>query len=377
MYSNYMDSLSNFDIEIIEETIEENDIDDDFRLNNLHTNTGYDNHSNSGYDNYSEGGCNTHYDCSVTCTDGHGNTNTGYDNVCYIYKDTCGVNYYQTTGCSTHDDHNDYSEGYPCSDAGYNNHTNTGCETHSDSGCNTHSNYTNNYNPILTGVIAGNGSTTYNATIPLTWPVATHNNTAPGGQTVTYYLFYKYKAPLDSAYGAWKVPAIASTTGTSYIWNIQAMPAGNYIVKVRAWDGQEWDDATTTPPASLTSATVTGGLDSAALVVVHYQAPSWPNVITDNDLLLRKQDLDITRTEVNKAKVAFGLTAGAFTDPTITTGTTKVAPVHITQIRTGAQQARTAAGKGTWTWTQPTLTSQTTPVKGAEIRDVQRLLEDM
>lgn len=370
----YLDSYTKLDIitndgQIVMNTTEQ----DEYTLNDLHTNTGYDDHTNSGYSNHSNSGCNTHsqsyaqsgYDnhYSESYSEGYSN----YDNHSDYgtYSNCSASSYYAhgnySAGCSTHNN-GSYSVGYDnhtngCSNSGYDNHTNSGCSTHSNSGCSTHTNYTNNYAPVLSGVVSPSANT-FNLSIPLSWSPAT-DQTASGqtAQTISYKLEYQYKSTTDTAFGTFT--EIATVTTTSYTWDTSAMPAGEYKVKITAWDGLEW---------SATS------LLSDILTVVHYTAPSWGTVLGSTGKI-KKSEIDEVRTEVNKASEGFGLGSVVFVE-TIVQNQTKIKASHLTELRDKAQAVRTQAGHGAFGWTRSTISTNLT-TNHNDLKDIRTLLEQL
>jgi len=67
------------------------------------------------------------------------------------------------------------------------------------------------------------------------------------------------------------------------------------------------------------------------------------------------------RTAVNAARTRNGLAATAWTDPTLTPGTTVIKAVHITELRAALNAFYTKLGRTLPSYTDPTLTAGTTP----------------
>ena len=76
------------------------------------------------------------------------------------------------------------------------------------------------------------------------------------------------------------------------------------------------------------------------------------------------------RTAVNAMRAAVGLTAGTFTDPTITALSTNVKRLHVTELRTALDAARALIGLGTLTYTDSTITALSTKVKAAHVTEL-------
>lgn len=362
-----------------------NENNDEFTLTNLHSNTGYNNHNNSGYDDHDNYGCSNHtnsgcsdhsqsyfpdcydtgctnhseswncYDgpssypnCKITSYPAYGDynvcSNSGYDNYNAGQYIVCS-----NSGCSNHNK------------SGSNNHTNSGsCTNHSNSGCTQHANYTNNYHPSVSGVVT-TSATIYNTNIPLSWIAASHT-LAPNqaAQTITYYLYYKYKSVSSSNWGAWT--QITTTTALTYNWNVTKLAAGNYVVRIRAWDGQEWDGGGATTEIGL------NGIESQTLTVIHYTAPSWNTVIA-KDEFLKNSTIEQIKTEVNKARVAFGLADTAF--EATSNSTVKLSVVN--QLRTSSNEVRTAGGYPSFGWSA--MPAKADLLKPQTILDFRTLLE--
>jgi hypothetical protein len=82
--------------------------------------------------------------------------------------------------------------------------------------------------PTTPTLLTPNGGETYNASANITW----QSSTDPDADALTYDIDY-------SANGgsAW-VDIASGVSGTSYVWNTSALPAGStYLVRIRAYDG--------------------------------------------------------------------------------------------------------------------------------------------
>jgi hypothetical protein len=79
------------------------------------------------------------------------------------------------------------------------------------------------------------------------------------------------------------------------------------------------------------------------------------------------------RTAINIARAAVGLSAFAFTDPSLAAGNT-IKAIHITELRTAVTAVYTALGASAPTFTDPTLTVGVTTVKGAHVTDLRDLI---
>lgn len=409
----------------------ENDFEEDFEFAR-HTNTGYNNHNNTGcsthvnstYNNHTNNGCDntsgcsTHSDhgCSTHSDYGGGShSDYGYDNAYYYdaYSDY-STYVYQDSGCNegSHNNcynYNAHSQANGCidrsggcsdhTDSGCNNHTDTGyddhtdtgyddrsyCPNHTNSGCNNcnntgynnhnntgsngHVNYKDNNPPTLSGIMTpGNG--TFNQSISFSWPSAS-DTLIPGQPAETkfiYNLHYRHKASGSSTWGAWGF--VGSSRTTSFVWNTTSIPNGTVEVVVFASDGIEWS-------GSINGSTLTGSyLKTGELKIVHYQAPSWTNVITANQSIIHKIDHDELRREINKARTSFGLPAKTFTGGETWASNSQVT-VHITEMRTAANEASKAAGKPQKTFSQPTITAGSTLIKGIDTLELRQILEDL
>jgi hypothetical protein len=140
---------------------------------------------------------------------------------------------------------------------------------------------------------------------------------------------------------------ITTTNGTSMTDNAVA-PNTAYLYKVRANAG-----ATTTA----------------------YSAPDLATTVifTDPVLLgvtIKAVHITELRTAVNAVRVLAGMSLAAFTDPTITAGTTRVKAAHVNELRSNVDAARATLGLAALPpYTDPTLTTGTT-VKAQHILDL-------
>ncbi|QOR33932.1 hypothetical protein IMX26_10555 [Clostridium sp. 'deep sea'] len=381
--------MTNSNVQYLDSTLTENNIGtdsynpvlspntyDEYRLNNLHTNTGYSNHYNSGYDdhydcgydnrssngydnhysegcnNYSESGCDNYYqyhnnnakycNCSVGCYTAHADKNSG----CHDHTNS-GCSTHSDTGCNTH------------SNTGCNTHSDSGCNTHSNSGCSTHTNYTDNYNPVISGVISPPANT-FNTLISLAWPVATDAD----NNTIYYELQYAYRQSESDIWENWVmlVNTSANHTSNEYDWDTSKLTAGEYKVQVRAWDKKEFSPA----------------IESEVLTICHYKAPSWATVIDDNAKRLRKADIDELRTELNTAITSANLTAPTWAEGPITANVTKMKVAHITELRTEALKAQQALnGESTYPFSRETLQTNNTGVAGIDLKEIRNILDNI
>lgn len=96
-------------------------------------------------------------------------------------------------------------------------------------------------------------------------------------------------------------------------------------------------------------------------------------VLLPGDKMIRATDFTTTRTLVNSLRVAVGLTAFTFTDPSLTN--VKVKAAHLTELRTALNQARTALGFTSLTFTNPTITVNVTPIRQVDIQEIRSSLQ--
>jgi hypothetical protein len=65
----------------------------------------------------------------------------------------------------------------------------------------------------------------------------------------------------------------------------------------------------------------------------------------------------------------------AFTDPTLTAGSSAIRRIHIEELRTRTNAVRTRRGLGAFAWTDPTLASTSTPIRAAHITELRTAIE--
>lgn len=338
-----------------------------------HTDTGYDDHSNSYYYDHEASGYDDWSNCGVNgCGDGcrdWGNSGCKQyscdESGCYTHSDygyddwtDSGYDDWTDSGC---DDHTD--TGYDdWGNSGYSDHSNS--NNHTNTGYNDHANYTDNNPPSLSGQISPT-SGKFNQSIALSWPVA--SDTLIPGQPpetkFTYALYYRHKSP-GGGYG--NNVHIGNVSTTSYTWNTAGIPNGYVQVIIIASDGIEWS-------GSVTASSMSGSyLISSELNIVHYQAPSWTNVITDGSTVVKKIDHDELRREINIAREAFGLARTNFTG-----GETYPEGAYITgaatEMQVSVNEAAQAAGKPQKSWNQEMRTGNT--IKGLDTREIRSLIE--
>jgi len=82
------------------------------------------------------------------------------------------------------------------------------------------------------------------------------------------------------------------------------------------------------------------------------------------------------RTAINAARTRNGLTAAAWTDPTLTVGVTAIKAVHITELRTALNQVYTKLGRALPAYTDPALTAGTTS-KAAHIQELRNAVSSL
>ena len=265
---------------------------------------GYSNHTNYSQsvcgDTYSESLC-YHANCtdcvaygvySYAYGDYYTNYHAGYDcyGRCSHYKTSYSNSYstkYSQSGCSDKYSVTGYNYGYS---EGYSNHSNA----------------VTNYSPTISGTPPLNSGGTYNRSIAITFNFTITDTDGDTGHT--YNIFYK----LTSATTWTKGPQRVSKT---YTWDTSALPAGQYNLAFTVWDGQEdsavFSSGKFTAPTGATASYLT---TTTPITISHYEAPAWGNTITANSSKISKADMDELRTEINKAREAYGLDKITFTD---------------------------------------------------------------
>ena len=76
------------------------------------------------------------------------------------------------------------------------------------------------------------------------------------------------------------------------------------------------------------------------------------------------------RTRINALRVGCELSEASFTDATLTTGSTVVTAAHVTELRTALGEAYVACGQSAPTYTDATLTAGSTVIKAVHIAEL-------
>jgi Metallo-peptidase family M12B Reprolysin-like len=174
--------------------------------------------------------------------------------------------------------------------------------------------------------------------------------TAPNNVDVTWdavpgavsYEVYRRSAPGSYAFaGSSATPNFSDTT----------VSAGNaYLYAVKSLDG-----------------VTTSALSAPDLATTFSFTDPVPTII-------RSLHITELRTAVASLRALAGLSAFSFTDPTLTTGVTKVKAAHVTDLRTAQNAALTAFGFSARTYTD-TLLVNTTAVKAVHVTEVRAGVE--
>lgn len=369
---------------------------DSFSLNNMHTNSGYNNHSKSGCGDHVKSGCSTH---SKT---GYGNhTNSGCSNhqnytycgdhtqgwketmspwawSCNHWSDThvnSGCGHYSQSGCNNH------------TDTGCNDHVNNGCTDHTNTGANTHSNYSNNYSPTITGTCLP-ASGTFNQSITLDWRGCTikHQNVAnstagtdSGTNAIKYYYIY-YKRGT----GAW-TRLKTNVTAQTYVVDTSTWASGTVQFAITAHDGIE-ESVVFNSSTGAFSAPAKGHPDNAALSasyittgtlsISHYSKPTWKYVVYNAQTAFRSYDLKEIHDEIVKASKAFGVTgATSITAPTVNKTLITKADLSTAQTQANAVYSKVKGSNYSWTLPASSIIQNKTTHLGREILELRDALE--
>lgn len=85
---------------------------------------------------------------------------------------------------------------------------------------------------------------------------------------------------------------------------------------------------------------------------------------------IRAVHISEIRARINALRATYGLAAISWTDPVLTAGGTTVKVVHITQMRTALNQVYTARSLQVPSYSDPTLTVGATPIRVAHINEL-------
>jgi len=86
--------------------------------------------------------------------------------------------------------------------------------------------------------------------------------------------------------------------------------------------------------------------------------------------LVRAVHIPELRAAIDSVRVARGLGAFVWTDPTLTPGSTPVRAVHVSELRTALNQAYQAAGRVLPVYTDPTVVAGVTIVKTIHLNEL-------
>jgi M6 family metalloprotease-like protein len=137
--------------------------------------------------------------------------------------------------------------------------------------------------------------------------------------------------------------------------------------------GEEFEDAVNHITISVTSIA-----ESSATVVIKTYQQFTDDDLTSGSSVIRKVHITELRSRINDVCTACGLAPASFTDPSLTAGASMIRAIHISELRTALNAAYTACEKAVPSYTDPTLTAGSTLVKAthiAELRDAVVALE--
>ena len=106
-----------------------------------------------------------------------------------------------------------------------------------------------------------------------------------------------------------------------------------------------------------------------------YENPMPPPVFTDDPLtsgstVVKAVHVTELRLAIDALRTRYGLGAFAWTDATLGAGVMPVKAVHVSQLRTALNQAYTAAGSPAPTYTHTVLTAGTTVITAVDIAEL-------
>ena len=94
------------------------------------------------------------------------------------------------------------------------------------------------------------------------------------------------------------------------------------------------------------------------------------STLTSGSSLIRLVHVTELRTRINAIRAALGLQPYSFANPTLTAGSSVIKAIDITELRTALAQAYTAAGMTVPTYTYPTLTAGVSIVRAIDITEL-------
>ena len=119
-----------------------------------------------------------------------------------------------------------------------------------------------------------------------------------------------------------------------------------------------------------TSTTCTVTMSAAKSVTATFSKTYTDDPITSQSTLIKAVHITDLRQAINTLRSNNSLSAFSFTDSTLTAGSTQVRKVHITELRTALDGVYDAQSKTQPTYTDPTITAGQTVVKKAHIAEI-------
>lgn len=220
-----------------------------------------------------------------------------------------------------------------------------------------------------------------------------------------YRIYYNYKSSTNESWGTWTLIGAnestynsATTTSTSYDWNITNLAQGYYKIAVTVFDGNTWSAILNTAKTNFTNhhrqafvesdtgassnpRTIKTAIDklvsettyyaeSSQFSLFKYVPPTW---LTDP---WKKATIDQLREEINTARETFGLTTYTFSNIPVVEDFTLVRVTDITEAQSAVNEVLSAAGKPIPTY-EKTPTLNNTEVSIDPIAELQNLLDSL
>ncbi len=126
-----------------------------------------------------------------------------------------------------------------------------------------------------------------------------------------------------------------------------------------------------------TSTTCSVFMSAAKSVTATFSKTYTDDPITSQSTLIKVVHITDLRQAINTLRSNNGLSAFSFTDSTLTAGTTQTKAVHITELRSALSDVYTAKSQTQPTYTDPTITAGQTTAKKAHIAEIRTAVRDV
>lgn len=165
-------------------------------------------------------------------------------------------------------------------------------------------------------------------------------------------------------------------------WITLDTTAGSDAILVRFWTGNN-----TSPSVLGTSGTIrliktaacpSGGILSGGMCICTGPAAvAWTDpTITSNSTKIRKPHIDELRSQINIRRIDASLSAFVWSDATIVADSTKIRKPHFDEMRTAISQVYTACGQVAPSFSDPSLTANSTSIRATHILELRNAVDN-